>query len=68
MVIFLRAHLKRHQLVIWRPLVRLAPRNEIWPRPPDSVLDKVGDEEREDEADEPAQNRDVCLMGAWLED
>lgn len=40
----------------------LASCEKIWPGPADGVLDDVCDEEREDQADEPAQYCDVCFM------
>ena len=66
MVVCLRTHFKRDQLMIRRPFIRLTPRNKIWPRPSHGILYEIGDEEREDKAYEPAEDCDVCFMAAWL--
>jgi hypothetical protein len=52
--------------MIRRSFIRLTPRNKIWPRPSHSILYEIGDEEREDKAYEPAEDRDVRFMAAWL--
>lgn len=64
-VVLLGADFECDKLVRGRTWRRLASRNEVGPRASDGVLDDVGDEEREDHANEPAEDRDVCFVRAW---
>lgn len=67
-VVFLGAYFECDERVIGRSRRRLTSRYEIGTRAPDGVFDEIRYEEREDEADEPAQERDVRFVGAGLED
>lgn len=49
MMICFCTYLVRDELVVWRPRLGLASRNEVGSWAPDGVFDEVGDEDREDE-------------------
>lgn len=67
-VVCLGAHFKRDELVRGRAGRGLAARDEVGSWPSDSVFDDVGYEEREQHADEPAEDGDVRFMCARTED
>ena len=63
-VVLLSADLESDELVIRGALCGFAARNQVGARAADGVLDQVREEERQYEADYPAQDRDVRFVGS----
>jgi hypothetical protein len=64
-VVCLSTHLERDKRVFRCPWGWFAARDEIGARAADSVLDHVCQEERQDHAGQPPEQRDVRFMCAW---
>lgn len=68
MVIGLGADFKSNQLVRRRARRRLTACNQVWSRSAYGVLYYVGEEKREQHADEPAEDSDVDLVCSWADE